>query len=185
MAPTPLAKLRPLPLSSALVKIEKDRVVALQYVLSTSSGEVIEDSSKRGAPLRFVFGYSPLLPGIEKHLEGLEKGQEKDITLSPAEAFGTEDSGVEGQMGRAEFPASAKIAAGLKFEANLPDGGGPVRIVVTEVDSEVVKVRYQHPLAGQPIKAKVKVVDVRNATPTEMLTGEVEVPPPMPPGMKK
>jgi len=166
------------------VKIEKDRVVALSYSLSTQSGEVIEDSSKRGAPLRFVFGYSPLLPGIEKHLEGLEKGQEKDITLSPAEAFGAEDSGVDGELARTEFPATATISAGLKFEASLPDGGGPVRIVVTGVEGNVVKVRYQHPLAGQSIKAKVKVVDVRNATPTEMLTGEVEVPPPVP-GMKK
>lgn len=166
------------------MKIERDRVVALSYSLSTQSGEVIEDSTKRGAPLRFVFGYSPLLPGIEKHLEGLEKGQEKDFTLSPAEAFGDEASGVEGQMARAEFPASAKVAAGMKFEANLPDGGGPVRIVIAAIEGDIVKVRYQHPLAGQPIKAKVKVVDVRNATPTEMLTGEVEVPPPVP-GVKK
>jgi len=179
-----LAKLRSLPLSSVLVKIEKDRVVAITYSLTNQAGEVIEDSAKRGGPLRFVFGYSPLLPGMEKHLEGLEKGQNKEIDLSPAEAFGDEASGVEGQIGRGEFPASAKLEAGTKFEAQLPDGGGPVRIVVTAVEGDVVKVRYQHPLAGQRVKATVAVVDVRNATQTEMLTGEVEVPPPVP-GAKK
>jgi FKBP-type peptidyl-prolyl cis-trans isomerase 2 len=163
------------------VKIEKDRVVTLNYSLSVVGGEVIESSEKRGAPLRFVFGFSALLPGFDRRLEGLEKGQEKEFELSPAEAFGTDESGPEGAMLKSEFPPSAGLKVGARYAANLPEDGGPVNFIVLAIDGDSVKIRYVHPLAGKKILAKVKVLEVRNATPTEIVTGEVEVPPPLPP----
>ncbi|MBI2894808.1 MAG: FKBP-type peptidyl-prolyl cis-trans isomerase [Deltaproteobacteria bacterium] len=162
------------------MRIEKDRVVTLSYTLSVVDGDIIESSEKRGGPLRFVYGFSALLPGFDKNLDGLEKGHEREFVLEPSEAFGAEDSGPEGEMLRSEFPASASLEVGRKFAANLPDGGGPVNFVVLSLDSDQVKIRYLHPLAGKRIKAQVKVLEVRNATPTEIVTGEVEVPPPVP-----
>ena len=156
------------------MKISDGSAVSISYDIRTADGRLIESSEKRGSPLNFVYvrGQRVMLPGLGSKLAGLEVGQETKFELKPEEAFGrVEDSPIK-DIPRSEFPANAQIKEGMSFEAGLP-GGQPIRLVVTKVTSEVVSSRMVHPLAGQSIKMRVKVLSVRAATDVEKASGLV------------
>ena len=153
------------------MKVANDCVVTLEYEIRTMKGDVIEASKARGAPLQFICGKGAFLPGLEKRLHGAEAGTEKEFEIPPEEAFGPKDSGPEGSMKKGEFPPGTKLEKGVRFEANLPGGGGSVQILVVDPATDPIKVRYVHPLAGQSLKVKCKVLGVRAAKPDELRAG--------------
>ena len=55
------------------MKIEKDKLVQINYVLTDSEGKEI-DSSKDTGPLQYIHGNGYLIKGLESQLEGKEPG---------------------------------------------------------------------------------------------------------------
>lgn len=157
------------------MKIVPGRIVELEYELKVKGGEVIESSAKSG-PLRYVHGDGKMLPGLEKRLEGLEPGDERQGEVPAREAFGTEDSLPVTEMARSVFPKGAKLEVGEIFEAKDPASGAPVRFKILSAGGATTKVRLLHPLVGRDIEYRVKVLAVRQA-------GAVGNRPPPVPGM--
>src|SRR4051794_39053875 len=60
-------------LRSAAMAIEKNSVVTLHYKMKNAAGEVLDSTESRG-PLLYLHGLDPLLPGLQKALEGKNKG---------------------------------------------------------------------------------------------------------------
>lgn len=143
------------------MKIVPGRSVELEYELKVKGGEVIE-SSDRSGPLRYVHGDGKMLPGLEKRLEGLSPGDEKQGEVPAREAFGTEDSLPVTEMARGLFPKETKLEPGAIFEAKDPTSGAPVRFKILSVNAAAAKVRLLHPLAGRDIEFRVKVLAVRD-----------------------
>lgn len=110
-----------------------------------------------------------MLPGLERQIEGLSAGDDKEGLIMAAEAYGTEDSLPTKTLDRSEFPEGEEIKLGRRFEAKGPDGN-PVEFVVIESDDQSVTIRFDHPLAGKDIRYKIKVLQV----------GEPGQPPPAP-----
>jgi FKBP-type peptidyl-prolyl cis-trans isomerase 2 len=140
------------------MKVEKGKRVRIEYELKIEGGDVIESSAQRG-PLEFVHGDGKMLPGFEKRMEGMSKGEERDGVIPAAEAFGTEDSLPTMQLARAHFPSSEPLELGKAFEAK-DAGGNPVRFKVIKIEGNEVTVRLDHPLAGKAIRFKVKVLEI-------------------------
>jgi len=155
------------------MKIAPGRTVELEYELKVKGGEVIESSAKSG-PLRYVHGDGKMLPGLEKRLEGLEPGDERQGEVPAREAFGTEDSLPVTEIARSVFPKGAKLEVGAIFEAKDPVSGAPVRFKILSAGGEMTKVRLLHPLVGRDIEYRVKVLAVRQAG------AEGNRPPPVP-----
>jgi FKBP-type peptidyl-prolyl cis-trans isomerase 2 len=143
------------------MKVEKGKLVTINYTLRTAEGELIESSEGRGAPLSFIQGEGRMIPGVEEKLEGLEPGVKKEFLIPPEKAFGVKDSGPVKEMLKSEFPKDTKFEIGAKFTANMPEGGGPVNFTILEVKEQTVKVRFTHPLAGKAIKCEVEVLEVK------------------------
>lgn len=151
------------------MRIEDGMKVKLEYELAVDGGDVLESSEKTG-PLEYVHGQGRMLPGLEKRLEGCEKGDEREGVIPPSEAYGNpEDLPTKG-LKRDEFPKGVALEIGARLEATGPDGT-PVAFEIIEIGDEIIVVRFTHPLAGKGIRFKVKVLDV--ADPTK--------PPPIPP----
>ena len=110
------------------MKIARGRSVELAYELKVKGGAVIESSTRSG-PLRYVHGDGKMLPGLEKRLEGLEPGDERQGEIPAAEAFGTEDSLPVKEMARSVFPAGPEDRAGrrLRGEGSCFRGSGPLQ----------------------------------------------------------
>ncbi len=154
------------------MKVSAGCSVRIDVELKVKGGEVIESSSKSG-PIEYRHGSGQMLSGLEKRLEGLEAGAEKNGVLPPEEAFGTEDSQPTMKLPRAEFPKDAKITPGDRFEAKGPTGT-PMTLRVTEVDEKVVTAKVVHPLAGKEIEFKVKIVSVKPPLPKKPAIEEIE-----------
>jgi FKBP-type peptidyl-prolyl cis-trans isomerase SlyD len=171
------------------MKVEKDRVVTLEYKLSTAKGALIESSVGRGAPVAFIHGRGFMLPGLDARLDGMEPGERKTFELPPEEAFGTIEQQQTNWLPRKEFPSDAAQKVGAKFQAKLPQSNLQITLEVIEVENDRLKVRMIHPYAGKTINFEVEVVSVRAASPKELATGVVEAvptkkgtaPPPPPP----
>lgn len=164
------------------MKIESGTVVTLAYDITTSEGEIVESSDISG-PISLLHGVQTLIPGLSKHLEGLEAGAEETFEFPPEEAFGTVDDAPTNVMQRNEFPEGTKFEVGSKFVAKMPNGQ-PLHLAVKEVSDDTVTVAMIHPLAGQTIGMSVKITNVRAATAKEKEAGRAMVKPPPPPPKK-
>jgi FKBP-type peptidyl-prolyl cis-trans isomerase 2 len=81
------------------MQIVKNTAVSIDYVLKGDDGNVI-DESKDGQFI-FLVGAQNIIPGLENALEGRAAGDELEVTVEAADAFG--------KWTRAGFrPSSAK-----------------------------------------------------------------------------
>jgi FKBP-type peptidyl-prolyl cis-trans isomerase 2 len=141
------------------VKIAKGLRVRVKVALTVKDGDELEKSV-----VEYIHGGGTMLPGLEKVLEGLSKGDKRDGTLPAKEAFGSPQSQPTKVIARNEFPEEAKLAVGERFEAKGPDGQ-PVILEVLKNDKETVEVRFVHQLADKDIAYEIEVMQVTDPTP--------------------
>jgi FKBP-type peptidyl-prolyl cis-trans isomerase 2 len=151
------------------VKIEKGRRVRLKVDLSVVGGQQLEKNT-----VEYIQGSGTMLVGLEKVLEGLEKGAKRDGVLKPKEAFGAQQP--IKKLKRSEFPKDAKLAVGEKLVAKGPNDMNVVLLVEKVGDTEV-DVRYLHPLAEKEIKYSVEVMQVSDPRPPPMPAQALELEP--------
>lgn len=152
------------------MKIEKDKVVSIEYTLRDDSGEVL-DSSEGREPLAYLHGNGNLIPGLEAQLEGRSANESLKVSVAPADGYGEFDAAQIVDVPRSQFTGVADLAVGMQFTASGPEGQRVV--TVTKVGLETVTVDGNHPLAGQTLNFDVKIVDVRDATSDEISHGHV------------
>jgi len=144
------------------VKIEKGRKVKLKVDLAVAGGDSLEKST-----VEFIQGGGSMLVGIEKLLEGLEKGAKRDGVLKAKEAFGNPAMHPTKQMKRSEFPKDQAMKTGERFAAHGANGMN-VYLQIEKVDGDNVTVRLVHPLAEKDIKYSVEVIQVSDPRPPPM-----------------
>lgn len=152
------------------MQIAKNAVVAIDYTLRDTEGEVL-DASPEGQPLQYLHGAGNIIPGLEKALEGKEAGDDVDISVPPEEAYGERDDRLQQDVPLSMFQGVDKVEAGMRFQAQTQAGAQVV--TVAAVSGDTVTVDANHPLAGQTLKFEVKVADVREASDEELEHGHV------------
>lgn len=150
------------------MKIEKDKVVSIDYTLTDAESEVI-DSSEGGAPLAYLHGNGNLVPGLEKALEGKTTGDSVQVSIPPEEGYGLRDERKMGEVPRSAFAGVPDVQPGMQFQARGPNGTELVTVVA--VGNDTVVVDGNHPLAGETLNFDVTVRDVRDATAQELEHG--------------
>jgi FKBP-type peptidyl-prolyl cis-trans isomerase SlyD len=153
------------------VKIERDRVVSIEYTIRLADGTVVESSTGDGGePLTYMHGRAQIVPGVEQAIEGAETGAEVEVVVPPDGGFGTRDPDGVFLVPRAAFPADEAIDAGVTYSATRPDGRA-VLFRVLETRRDTVLVDTNHPLAGETLHVWIAVRHVRDATDEEKLRG--------------
>jgi FKBP-type peptidyl-prolyl cis-trans isomerase SlyD len=153
------------------MQIAANKAVSIDYTLTNENGEVI-DSSAGGAPLAYLHGARNIIAGLEKALEGKQAGDEIDVTVEPEEAYGEYSAELVAVLNRSMFEGVDQLEVGMQFHASAPDGGMQI-VTIRDIDGEDVTVDGNHPLAGQRLNFKVKVVEVRDANAEELAHGHV------------
>ncbi len=158
-----------------LLRVARDHLVVLDYVLYDEAGDVVEETDDEGgAPVRFVYGYGTLVPGLERGLIGLAPGETREVTVPAAEGYGPVREELERWVDRADFPED--LAIDDEFDAD-DDEGTPHTLRIAEITEDAVLVDENHPLAGVTLRFDVIVREVRPATETEIAAARKDAPP--------
>ncbi len=154
------------------MKIAKDCVAAIEYTLKNDAGEVIDAS--RGEPLYYLHGHANLVSGMETALEGKVAGDQLELTLAPAEAYGERDEALILEIPLNQLPDGLQPQKNVALQMNVQ--GTPRRAVITKVKLRSVVVDANHPLAGETLHFNVEVKEVRNALKQELEHGHAHGP---------
>jgi FKBP-type peptidyl-prolyl cis-trans isomerase SlyD len=150
--------------------VDDDIVVLLEYTL-TVDGDIF-DTSVDAEPIEFLQGHQNIIPGLEKALYGMVPGEEKEVLLAPADAYGDYDPDRLVKIARSDIPDNIEVKKGNPVQ--LQDNQGNIsEAVISEIEPDQVILDLNHPLAGKDLLFNVRVTDLRNATPEEISHGHV------------
>ncbi|MDQ3205434.1 MAG: peptidylprolyl isomerase [Pseudomonadota bacterium] len=156
------------------MKIEKDRVVVFHYTVSEPSAHAngeppLETSTGRG-PLAILSGHGNIIPGLDKAMEGHEAGDQFEVDVAAADAYGELQPGMTQRVPKKHFKGE-RLEPGMK--AVLPTSYGPRAVTILKVGMSVVDIDLNHPMAGKDLHFAIDVLDVREATAEEIAHGHV------------
>lgn len=153
--------------------ISKNKMVSLTYDLRIGSaeGEMIEQATAE-RPLTFIFGAGLMLPKFEALLEGMEQGKSFDINLASADAYGQIDENAIVDLPKTIFILDGKFDEEIIKVGNtvpmMSSNGQRMNGIVLEVSDEVIKMDFNHPLAGEDLFFSGDILEVREATDEEI-----------------
>jgi FKBP-type peptidyl-prolyl cis-trans isomerase SlyD len=158
-------------MNEAKLKVVDDLVVSLDYTLRLDDGEVIDTSSGE-EPLEFLQGHSQIIPGLEQELYGMTMGDEKDVVVAPADAYGDHDPDAYQVVSRDLFPEEMDLELGMGLR--MRDASGhTLNAYVDDIRPDGVLLDFNHPLAGETLYFHIKVADLRAASSEELAHGHV------------
>ena len=154
------------------MKISENCIVEIELELRDEAGELALTTDDEG-PIEYLHGGDDLpLPGLETALDGAEVGTELEIKLEADDAFGAYDYELLVSVPRSEFPPDAEIVPGdiipVEIEADDGENLGDKEMVVESISADAIVLDANHPLAGQSVNCKTKVLSVRAATEDEL-----------------
>jgi len=152
------------------VKVEDGQVVSIEYTLRVDS-EVVDTSDGR-EPLEFIQGTGSIIPGLERELYAMMIGEQKKVTVAPADGYGELDTEAYASVPRTEFPNNIPLEKGIEIQVHDQDGH-PMYARIDSIEDESVKLDFNHPLAGKTLNFDVTVVALRDATAEELSHGHV------------
>jgi FKBP-type peptidyl-prolyl cis-trans isomerase SlyD len=146
------------------MRIQDNSYVAIDYILSLDSGEVV-DRSTPGEPFCFVVGFGQVIPGLERGLQDMEQGQSAKITVEAKDGYGERRDDLFREIPRNQFPSGTEIEPHMVFQVSGPQGVATFR--VDSVSDAAVVADFNHPLAGERLHFQVTVKEIREARPED------------------
>ena len=155
------------------MKIEKNKVVSIDYTLKDDAGKILDTSEGR-EPLNFIHGNGHLIPGLEEELEGKTKDEKLSVSIPPEKGYGLWSEEMVQTVDRTNFDKDAQIEVGMPFQAQMENG--MQMLTVIKVEGNNITLDGNHPLADKTLHFDVDVKDVREPTPEELEHGHVHGP---------
>ena len=156
--------------------IENNTVVRFHYRLSevTDSGNELIEQSQGDDALTYLHGKGGIIPGMETAMAGKQAGDEFEVTLEPADAYGERTEDAKQRIPVKHLYQKKKLKAGMVVSVNTSEG--PREVVIEKVGKFNVDVDTNHPLAGKTLHFEVKIEEVRQASEEEISHGHVHGP---------
>jgi len=155
------------------MQIKTDAIVSIHYTLTDKAGEVL-DTSDGQEPLAYLHGRGNLIPGLEKELEGKEKGAKFNITIPPEQGYGIRDESLVQQVSRDVFKDIQDLETGMSFQSNTENGAQIFTVI--KIEDDKITIDGNHTLAGVTLTFDIEVTGVREATEEELSHGHVHEP---------
>lgn len=153
--------------------VKENKVVSFHYTLSNQGGEQIE-SSKEREPMSYLHGANNIIPGLEKAMTGRSVGDEFQVTVAAAEAYGERNEDKLHRIPAKHFKNPNRLMPGQIVA--LQTQQGQMQVTVVKVGRFNVDVDANHPLAGQALTFDVEVTGIRDASEEENAHGHVHGP---------
>ncbi|MDT7044287.1 peptidylprolyl isomerase [Candidatus Nitronereus thalassa] len=138
--------------------ISHGKEVSLEYTLRLEDKKIV-DTNVAAEPLVFTQGSMQIIPGLEKRLEGMAVGQEKQVVVTPEEGYGPVNPQAIIEVPKEQLPGDS-LKVGQVLEGQDPTGK-PMYAKVTEIRDKTAILDLNHPLAGQTLYFDVKVLNIK------------------------
>jgi FKBP-type peptidyl-prolyl cis-trans isomerase SlyD len=157
------------------MKISDEKMVSLTYDLTVDNDdderELMERATKEN-PLVFLFGMGMMLEAFEKNIEGLSTGDKFSFTLAPEESYGEYVEEYVMELPKKLFEIDGKFDAERVTEGQtlpmMDSRGNRMMGSVLEIQSDVIVMDFNHPLAGETLHFDGEIIDVREPTEDEI-----------------
>lgn len=127
--------------------VKKGDHVFVHYTGTLDNGTEFDSSDK----LEFDAGAGQMIKGFDSAVIGMKAGEEKTVRIEAEDAYGTSDSSLIIDVPKQQAPDS-------KAGDTLYSRGQPVKVV--SVGNDSVKIDFNHPLAGEALTFKIKLVRI-------------------------
>lgn len=151
--------------------VKRGDKVRVDYEGRLEDGTVF-DSSKENGPIEFVVGAGTLIPGFENSVIGMKKGEEKEITIQPKDAYGDNNPNLVKKVPREQVPPEAKMGSLLLM--SLPNGM-QIPVKITQITAKEATLDFNHPLAGKVLIFKIKLIEIVPGTEAAKITAKKPV----------
>jgi peptidylprolyl isomerase len=132
--------------------------VKVHYKGTLTDGSVF-DSSQGRDPLEFTLGTGQVIPGFDQAVTGMQVGEEKEVTIPAADAYGERRDDLVLVVDRKQFPPHIQPQVGQQLQ--LSHGGETFVVTVREVSGDRVVLDANHPLAGEDLTFALTLVEIR------------------------
>ena len=153
------------------MKIKQNTVVAMEYSVRDKDNNELIDTNKGAQPLEFLYGSGQIISGLEKALSQKGAGDSFSVEIAPEDAYGIYRTDFLQEVPRDQFEG-IELKEGMTLFGQGEDGR-TVQVIVKDFNDSVVMIDYNHPLAGKTLVFDVMVLDVREASEQEILSGGV------------
>lgn len=150
------------------MEIKDNSVVQIHYTLTNDAGTVL-DSSKGKEPLSYMHGKHNLILGLEVQLLGKFSGDEFNATVEAEDAYGVRNLEAIQNIPLSVLANIPDLAVGMQLQTGTDQG--PVSVSIIEINDEHAVVDGNHPLAGERLHFAINIVNVRDATESEINHG--------------
>jgi FKBP-type peptidyl-prolyl cis-trans isomerase SlyD len=154
-----------------MIITKENTVVSLGYTLTEAGKSDIIDSNTGSAPLEFITGKGHIIPGLENALAGMKIGEKGEILVKAAEAYGEINPEAMQVLPRDQFEG-IDLKEGMTLYGQ-GEHGQSVQVIVKSFNDEEVTIDFNHPLAGKDLLFAVEVIDAREATADEAMSGQL------------
>jgi len=138
-----------------MAQVKQGDQVKVHYTGRLTDGTVF-DSSREREPLEFEVGAEGLIPGFSNGVVGMDVGEEKSVTIEPAEGYGERHEEMVREVPRDALPEGVKQGDPLSAQTEH----GQIQVWVKELDDEKAIIDGNHPLAGQTLVFDIEMMEI-------------------------
>ncbi len=126
--------------------------VSISYTATIEDGEIVE-KVPANKPVYLSIGSGVVLKAVEASLLGMEPGETRIVTILPEDAYGDHHEKLVHDINLSVFDNRIEPKPGMIISLAVEKDGRRQQVPATvlAVDSQTVKVDYNHPLAGKPV----------------------------------
>jgi peptidylprolyl isomerase len=132
--------------------------VKIHYTGYVKDGSVF-DSTVNEDPVVFTIGEGIEVPGVEKALIGMEKGDVKSVQVPPEDAYGERKSNLVTVVDREKLSGNIDLELGMKLKART-SAGIMKDVTVCDITDTSITVDANHPLAGKELTFEVVLLEI-------------------------
>jgi FKBP-type peptidyl-prolyl cis-trans isomerase 2 len=114
--------------------------------------------------LEFTIGSEHVLPGLSQYVLGMHPGEQKCVTLPPAEAYGEVQAGLIRKISRRCLHTKGTLEKGMVLTLRSPDSVRGRRVRIVKLNTNSVLVDGNHPRAGRHVNLAVYLVSVDSSS---------------------
>ena len=149
-----------------------NRVIKMHYELKDGkTGEILE-SNLNSDPIAFLSGKDQIIQKLEDEILNLQAGESKTVLISPSDGVGEYKQDAVQILPKEQF-AGIDLVVGMELFGQAEDGA-TTRVSVKAIGEQDVTIDFNHPFAGKELEFNVKIIENREATADEILTGQPE-----------